>query len=323
MRNRVILGLLFFLGLASGYAQRKTVFATMEDSIVKLHHSIITEKNSAIRYQKNETLLYILEETLGLNNSMSYPFDSIKTIAVLTSSDKKVRIFTWYLIDDRGVHEHYGFVQAYNAIQKRYMVYPLIDKWQRVSGDKPTTKTLPCDNWFGALYTKLIEVKSTNGTYYTLLGWNGGNIFSQYKIIDVLALNSSTGKPMFGSRVFFNYEKNNRPTRIVFQYAKTGFMHLNYEKQVYMQRSAAKNKKTRQYTMNKITTEMIVFSRLIPLREGLPPNPQFMVGEVSLIDAFIEQDGKWYFKSDVIAGNPDRPLPRRVQKTKVLYTPIE
>ena len=321
MKTKIIFGVLFFLGVASGFAQRKeNVFAVMEDSIVNLHRSIIAERNSAIRYQQNEKLLYILEETLGLNNSISYPFDSIKTISVLTSPDKKVRIFTWYLIDEKGVHEHYGFVQAYNEVKKRYMVYPLIDKWRKV--ENLSGKILTCDNWFGALYTKLIEVKkTTGGVYYTLLGWNGGTIFTQYKLIEVMTFNDK-GKPVFGLQVFRNYGKT-RPVRIVFEYSKKGYMYLNYEKQSYMQRSATKNKKTNQYTFEKITTDMIVFNRLIPFREGMKEMPQMMVGEASLNDAFIEQEGKWMFKQDIVAGNPAKPRPQREQKTRNYYTPMQ
>ncbi|MCL2132390.1 MAG: hypothetical protein FWH36_08095 [Lentimicrobiaceae bacterium] len=319
MRNKIIFGTAFLLWLAGGFAQRKeNVFAVMEDSIVNLHRSMTSERESAIRYQQNEKLLYILEKTLGLNNSISYPFDSLKTIAVVTSPDKKIRIFTWYLVGDKGVHEHYGFVQAYNENQKRYMVYPLIDKWQKV--DRPTGKVLACDNWFGAVYTKLIMVKGSSGTYYTLLGWNGGNIFSQYKLIEVLTLNDRS-RPVFGSPVFRGYGKNSRPVRIVFEYSKKGYMYLNYEKQTYTQRSAAKNKKTKQYTIEKITANMIVFSRLIPMREGLQNLPQMMVGEISINDAFVEQDGKWVFKQDIIAGNPSKPMPQRERKREKYYTP--
>ena len=321
MRNKIIFGTIIFLWVVSGFAQRKgNIFAIMEDSIVRLHQSVRSERISAIRYQQNEKLLYLLKETLGLNNSISYPFDSIKTIAVVRSSDKKVRIFTWFLINDKGVHEHYGFVQAYNEATRRYMVYPLIDKWQKVKS--PTAKLLYCDNWFGALYTKLIEVKGANGTYYTLLGWNGGNMFSQYRIIEVLTFNYQ-GKPVFGSQVFRNYGKNSRPLRIVFEYSKKGYMFLNYEKQSYTQRSATKNKKTKQYTIEKITTDMIVFNRLIPMREGSYNSTQMLVGEISLNDAFIEQNGRWYFKQDIIATNPDRPLPQREQKKKNYYTPVQ
>ena len=54
----------------------------------------------------------------------------MKTISVLTSPDKKIRILTWYLIDNDGTHEHFGFLQAYNEEKERYVVYTLTDKWQ-------------------------------------------------------------------------------------------------------------------------------------------------------------------------------------------------
>ena len=160
-------------------------------------------------------------------------------------------------------------------------------------------------------------MKGSTGNYYTLLGWNGGNIFSQFKMIEILTFNAR-GVPAFGSPVFRNYGKS-RPVRIVFEYSKKGYMHLNYEKQAYMQRSATKNKNTPE----KITTNMIVFSRLIPMYDGTHIIPQMLVGETSLNDAFIEQEGKWFFKQDVLAGNPDKPLPPRERKTRIYYTPVE
>jgi hypothetical protein len=76
---------------------------------------------------------------------------------------------------------------------------------------------------------------------------------------------------------------------------------------------------------------MIVFNRLIPMSEGLKEIPQIMVGEASLNDAFIEQDGKWVFKPDVIATNPPppkkplpkKPLPQREYKKREYYTPVQ
>jgi hypothetical protein len=111
MKKQIILFLLIVEILINGYAQKKEL-ASLENSIVKLHKEIILESNTIRRYQKNDSLLYLLEEAIGLKNSINYPFDSLKTISVLTSSDKKVRIFTWFLINDDGMHEHYGYVQT-------------------------------------------------------------------------------------------------------------------------------------------------------------------------------------------------------------------
>jgi hypothetical protein len=65
------------------------------------------EENAIAKYQKNESLLYLVEEALSQRNSINYPFDSLKTMSVLISPDKKVRLFTWYLVDDEGFHDHF------------------------------------------------------------------------------------------------------------------------------------------------------------------------------------------------------------------------
>ena len=113
-------------------AQHKSDFAILEDSIIQIHKSMLSEPRMEIRYQKNEQLLYLIEEVLNKKNSFSYKFDSLKTISVLTSPNKKVRIFTWYLIDDRNNCEYFGFLQTYNEQSNRYMLYPLIDKSKRI-----------------------------------------------------------------------------------------------------------------------------------------------------------------------------------------------
>jgi len=304
--------------ILNGYAQKKE-FIVLEDSIVKLHKSIILEQDIRIQHQKNEQLLYLLEETLELKNSISYPFDSLKTISVLTSSDKKMRIFTWYLINYDGMHEHYGFVQTYNEDKKQYRVCTLIDKWKRINN--PAIQVLGCDNWYGAMYSELIEIKSPNNTtYYTLLGWNGGDIFSQRKIIEVLSVNGK-GIPSFGAKIFYGYAKT-RPTRIIFEYAKHSPFLLHYDKQTYTEKTTKKDKKTNKYIVDTLTTDMIVFNKLIPMDESLQNIPQFMVGEASMNDAFIEKDGKWMYKPDIIARNPDRPLSPRERKPRFFYEPV-
>ena len=322
MKRQFVLFLLVISGMFTcGQAQKKE-FAVLEDSIVKLHKSIIEPQELILRFQKNEQLLYLLEEALELKNSISYPFDSLKTISVLTSSDKKMRIFTWYLINEDGTHEHYGFVQTYNEEKKQYRICTLTDKWKRINN--PAVQVLTCDNWYGAVYTELIELKAPNDkTYYTLLGWNGGDVFSQRKVIEILSINNK-GVPSFGARVFQGYTKN-RTMRIVFEYAKNTPFLLHYDKQTYTEKTNIKNKKTNQYIVDSLTTKMIVFNRLIPMDESLQQIPQFMVGEASINDAFIEKDGKWIYKPDIIAHNYENkpPPPPQERKSRIFYEPIK
>jgi hypothetical protein len=57
--------------------------------------------------------------------------------------------------------------------------------------------------------------------------------------------------------------------------------------------------------------------------ESLEGIPQFLVGEASMNDAFIEKDGRWIYMPDVITQNPDKPRPTRNHKPKQLYTPAQ
>lgn len=309
----IFLGCVFFITIS--YAQRKEMYKAFEDSIINLHKEILLERNSIIKYQKNEDLLFLMEEVLGQKNSINYTFDSIRTISILTSPDKKVRIFTWYLIDDDGTHEHFGYVQAYNEDKNRYMIYTLTDKWRQISN--PESRTLDYLSWYGAVYSKLIMTEINNKKYYTLLGWNGGTLFSQFKIIDVLSFNSR-GNPIFGAFIFRSYGKG-KPARIVFEYAKQSNLNLRYEKQSFAQRSTKRIKGNYRYQIDTVFTPMIIFDHLIPMDESLQKVPQYYVGESSLNDGFIEKDGRWYFKQGVIGRNPDKSLPKYDYKPKQYY----
>ena len=320
MKKQFVLFLVICGVFVNGYAQRKGVFAALEDSIVQLHKEIILEKNAILRNQKNEQVLYLLEEMLEMKNSISYPFDSLKTISVLTSSDKKLRIFTWYLVNDDGTHEHYGFVQTYNEDKKQYRICTLIDKWRRIIN--PSAQMLSCNNWYGAFYTELIEVKAPNDkTYYTLLGWNGGDVFSQCKVIEVLSVDNR-GVVSFGAPIFKGYTKS-RTLRIVFEYAKRSSFLLHYDKQLYTEKTTKKDKKTNKYMVDTLYADMVVFNRLIPMDETLAQIPQFMVGEASMCDAFLEKDGKWVYKAGIIARNKEDmpPPPKKEHKPRIFYVP--
>jgi len=297
------------------YAQRKEMYKAYEDSIFKLHKEILLEQNIILKYQKNETLLFLMEEALEQKNSINYPFDSLRTISIITSPDKKVRIFTWYLIDDAGKHDHFGYIQAFNEQKDRYVIYALSDKWQQLVN--PPNKILDYLSWYGAVYYKIIETEINNEKYYTLLGWNGGTLFSQFKVIDVLSFNNK-GNPVFGAFIFRGYGKG-KPARIIFEYAKKSSFTLNYDKQGYEQRSTKRSRSDYQYRIDTLYTRMIIFNHLIPMDESLKDVPQYYVGESSMNDGFLEKDGRWYFKAGVLGRNPDKPLPKYNFKLKQFY----
>ena len=66
---------------------------------------------------------------------------------------------------------------------------------------------------------------------------------------------------------------------------------------------------------------MIVFDELIPMDEGVPNLPSFMVPESSLNQGFVLDKGKWLFVKSVNRRNPDKDKPNYQPKTRQIYVP--
>lgn len=280
------------------FPQKNEIFSRTEDSLRVLGKLILQGENDFVKYNANEKFIALLEGALISENSFNYPFDSLNMIARLNSPDGKFRIFNWNLKKSDNTYEYFGFIQAWNTKQKKYVIYPLTDKSDEIS--KPETENLNNLNWYGAHYYKIIFNKSRGKKYYTLLGWDGNDLLTQKKIIDVLTFNSN-GKPIFGSSIF-KYNKKVQK-RVIFEYSTSASMSLKFEKQYML-----KGKKPR---------KMIVFDRLAPLDPNLEGQYQFYYPETNIFDAFIFRFGKWTLLKDV-----DARLEKKSKEEKALIKKI-
>ncbi len=186
--------------------------------------SILKGSNDSVRLQYNERFYTMMDSILKDGSSFIYSFDSVKTLAVLQSPDKKLRIYNWIVPLQKGnEYRYFGFVQVNDKKTKRLNTFPLKEK--KWTTDSAEYIRLNQDNWYGALYYKILQHKFNNKVYYTLLGWHGNNFQTTKKIIDVLTLNN--GKIQFGSPIFKTGGK--AKTRIVFEYNAQTTMSLKYE----------------------------------------------------------------------------------------------
>ncbi len=266
------------------FPQNKVNFLKAEDTLKVLGKIILNGETDFIKYNANEKFLTILESAIISDKSFDYPFDSLITIARLTSEDKKLRIFDWNLRKSDGTYDYFGFIQAWSSDENKYVIYPLKDNSDNIKN--PETQILEPLNWYGALYYKIIFNKFGGKKYYTLLGWDGNNNITKKKIIDVIVFNSKD-KPVFGAPIF-KYNKKTQK-RIIFEYNGTVSMSLKYDKQFMLH-----GKKKR---------KMIVFDRISPLDPQLEGVYQYYYPETNIFDAFIFRNGKWNFLKDVDARN--------------------
>ena len=238
-------------------------------------------KTSEDQIKYNQDLLKAFEEAIELDIKFNYAFDSLqKDIGILISPDKKFRIVHWNVPKSDGTHDYYGFIQSKFITKKNKVesvqIFPLTDKSSEIKN--PDNAITDNNKWFGALYNKIIIKKTKAKTYYTLLGWDGNDKFSQKKIIDVLTFDPNNGTPKFGADIF-NYEKK-YPKRIIFEYAATCSMSLKYS-----------SKK-----------DSIVFGHLAPTTPQLEGQFQYYCSDMSF-DGFGFKKGKWSYGINVNALN--------------------
>ena len=62
---------------------------------------------------------------LLLPDAFTYPFDSLKRVGKITSSDEKVRVFTWDLAREDGSHHYYGFILCRRKNPENSVVDPV------------------------------------------------------------------------------------------------------------------------------------------------------------------------------------------------------
>ena len=297
--KKLFILIIFIFQYFFSFSQNQQEFMKAEDSLVKLGKIIQEGHTDFIKYNASEKFFNLLQTTLFLDKSFDYPFDSLVSIAHLTAEDKKFRIFNWFIGKSDGTYEYFGIIQAWNDKENKYVLYNLKDNSDNIKN--PETQLLEPQNWFGALYYKIIFNKYGGKKYYTLLGWDGNNYETQKKIIDVLTF-TSKDKPVFGAPIF-RYNKKNLK-RMIFEYSSTVTMSLKFDKQYLL-----RGKKKR---------AMIVFDRVSPLDPALSDQFQFYYPETNIVDAFMFRNGKWNYMKEIDARNPKESKEERDNRKKVI-----
>lgn len=236
MRHPIFI-LLFSLVLGStvvttGYTQGKhsgNIFKTAEDSLLKLNETMLKEAFPENRMDAGISFGRCLYQTLQKENSYQYSFDALaKKIHVISSEDKKFRIFNWLLRPSNNMVRYYGIIQTPDG------VYPLTNRSEDLEDDSGfLKKELPAQDWYGAEYYKLMVRTVNKKDYYFLFGLNTDGTYSNKKIIEVLSFNEE-GVPVFGAPLFYypnDQSQMQQQYRVFWQYKKGSPFYLDYDKE--------------------------------------------------------------------------------------------
>ncbi len=303
--NRFRIFIFFFLSTSVAFSQDLNSFNETLDSLKKFSNLVLTSATDFEKYNANDKLIILLESTLLQKKSFDYNFDTLKSIAVLRSPDNKFKLFNWVLPKADGTYEYFGIIQAWNSKENKFLLYKLKDNSENIKN--PENELLDYQNWYGALYYKLIYTRYAGKKYYTLLGWDGNDKITSKKIIDVISFNSKE-KPVFGSSIFKINSKFQK--RVIFEFSSTVTVSIKYEKQ-YLVHGKQKKK-------------MIVFDRVAPLDPKLKGIYQYYFPETNIFDALMFKNGKWNYIKDVDARNSKeskadrdrKAVTKKIQKQK-------
>lgn len=259
--------ILSFLVSISSYGQDKTL-DQYEQELNEISPILLNGKNELERFSANEKFVEIWDLILDNQKSLKHKFESIKNFPIITSKNKKLRIINWIVALDNNTYQYHGIVQYFNSSNK-YQVSRLIP----VSGEMKNVESIKLENnnWYGALYYQMEEIKRGNKKYYVLLGWNGNDERSNIKVIDVLSVKKDL---VFGAPIFRVDKK--RLNRYIIEYKEDASASIKFKKK----------------------EDKIVFSNLIPLNDGMEGLYDYYVPDGS-INAFELSNGSFKFKRDV------------------------
>ncbi len=275
MKNVVYL--LVLLNSFSVSAVEDSTFVNREKILVVLLDSLRAAKDDLQKEEKNTEFKTYLFETLQLDGAYSYSFSSLKTVGFIDSPDGQLRIINWNVEQDDQTQKYYCFLMHLDEKKKNVELSELVDNSDPFN-PRPS-EILEANQWYGALYYKIIPVDKGSKTVYTVLGWDGNTASSNIKLIDVLYFTGNT--PKLGSPIFKTSEGTFK--RMFYEHSEKATMSLKYEEQY----------------------KRIIFDHLMPESPNLKGFYSFYVPDLSL-DAFVLTGNKWVFKEDVIGINPEK-----------------
>ncbi|TSA26205.1 MAG: hypothetical protein D4R67_08360 [Bacteroidetes bacterium] len=293
---------LVLLSLFSGLlqAQSLAVLKEAEEKLSQLFDSISESADDEERIRKGEHFSEMLEQTLKLDGSFTYPLSLLPTLSKLTPPDQRFRILTWNIPLHSGTNRFYGCIQFQPQKGDPGTIIRLVDRGDAVR--VPEDSVLCPGRWFGALYYELIPQQTEDGVrLYTLLGWRGGFLQMTIRVIDIMTV-TTDGQVRFGKPVFCHYGET-RPTRILFRHASGVTMTLRYDEQ-WVVTDKQWNARRKEFTTRREKTPMIVCDRLLPADPQLEGQYEYYLPAGDVLDGFIFKKGCWNFMEQIDVRNP-------------------
>ncbi len=258
----------------------------LSDSIYKLKMG-----PDSLKKQISDTIYTKFSEFLTDSSSFYLKFANFKHIGITSAPDNAFRLIQWNYIEKDGTGKHFGIIQFRPGNNGKCLVVKLSETQHEINRDELILKRMSPQQWYGALYYKIIPIKNNKTTIYTLLGTRYNSIFTTSKVIETLQIRDD-GKIIFGYPILNVATKKN--VRMIFEYSNKASMGLKY------------------YDSQKA----IVFDHLAP-DQPLHTNIYKYYGPDFTYDAFKMENNSWVFYSNYDFRQPIEEI-RKGPKPKII-----
>ena len=271
----IVIGFLVSVGIFAQDAE-ENFLADAELNLYSQYEWLYTTQEDDQRRLLNDSILSSFESVLSSYESFDYAFDSLKRTGRKYSPDKKFRIITWNIPWQDGSHTYYGFIQLPLKKEKRCEVIHIIDQSDEI--EDPENSELFAGTWYGVLYYDILLNKYSRQKYYTLLGFDFNDRYSNKKVIDVLTFDN--GMPFFGKPIFEPEKGGDRQHRLIYEFAPDVVMALRYDPRF----------------------KMIVLEHLSPIEPVFEGNYKFYAPDFSY-DGYRWKKGIWRYQPEIDVRN--------------------
>lgn len=208
----------FFLCFVLAFPAKSQTVAEAEILIAALEQRVGQAPTDAERIAASDSIAEVLISIFDFDEAYTHVFPTWKKMGAMKAPDDAFRLFNWNVPLNNGTYRYRALILFPD---KNYH-----DLTSNGSPDRGTEgKIIAAGQWYGALYYQIEPVTHKRETYYTLMGWEGHNLLSNKKILDVLWFNKR-GEPVFGKPVFRDGDVVKM--RRVFEFTKSAQMTLSY-----------------------------------------------------------------------------------------------
>jgi hypothetical protein len=221
-----------FIGISSSNAQKQVGLKTVEISgerkinielIEQTAFNLLNAVSEIERIQFNSELKEILINELNKEEAITNTFKGIQSISLLSPSDSAFILFNWNMPLDDGSYKFECGILHRRKADKQFSFFK--DTIYSSTKEVEHITTNP-NYWIPNLFYKIIETNTQYSKYYTLLYWNGNDLLTNIKGIDVLWFDRSN-QARFGAPIFKSANGKTK-SRVQFEYGGQNKMKLQY-----------------------------------------------------------------------------------------------